>query len=239
VDVAVTPAALEPETLAGASALVIDVLRASTTMITALANGCAAIVPVAELDEAHRRAAAIPGALRGGERHGEAPPGFDLGNSPLEFTSERVRGRTLVFTTSNGTRALLAARPAAAVAIAAFVNLGAAAGWAVAQGRDVVVVCAGELGRRSLEDEVCAGALVTRLMAAVPALKPTPAAEAAAVTAQPYLEDPARLAADAPHARGLSAGGRGADLAACLTLDTHALVPIYRPNVDKIVSASG
>jgi len=181
VDVAVTPAALEPETLAGASALVIDVLRASTTMITALANGCAAIVPVAELDEAHRRA----------------------------------------------------------VAIAAFVNLGAAADWAVAQGRDVVVVCAGELGRRSLEDEVCAGALVTRLMAAVPALKPTPAAEAAAVTAQPYLEDPARLAADAPHARGLSAGGRGADLAACLTLDTHALVPIYRPNVDKIVSGSG
>ena len=133
VDVAHTPAALPAAALTGAVALVIDVLRASTTMVTALAHGCQALLPVAEVEEARRRARDLPGSLLAGERGGDPPAGFDLGNSPLEFTAERVAGRTIVFTTSNGTRALLAARPAAAIAVASFVNLGAAADWALAQ----------------------------------------------------------------------------------------------------------
>jgi 2-phosphosulfolactate phosphatase len=162
VDVALTPAALAPAALAGASALVIDVLRASTSIVTALTNGCLGVVPVGDPAEARRRAAAAPGALLAGERRGEPLAGFDLGNSPLEFTRERVGGRLVFLTTSNGTGALLAVRSAAAVAVAAFVNLGAVAAWAVAGGRDVVVTCAGERGARSLEDEVCAGLLVDR-----------------------------------------------------------------------------
>ena len=86
VDVAFTPAALPPAALAGATALVIDVLRASTTMVTAVAHGCLAMLPVAEVDEARRRARSLPGALLAGERGGDPPEGFDLGNSPLEFT---------------------------------------------------------------------------------------------------------------------------------------------------------
>jgi 2-phosphosulfolactate phosphatase len=237
IDVAFTPAALRPAALAGGTALVIDVLRASTTMVTAVAHGCLAIVPVAEVDEARRRAAGVPGALLAGERRSDPPPGFDLGNSPLEYTRERVGGRTIVFTTSNGTRALLASRPATAVGVAAFVNLTAVADWALAQGRDLVVVCAGELGTRSLEDEVCAGLLVDRLLAAEPRVDAAPAASEAAEAARPYAKDLARLAQDAPHARHLVERGRGDDVAACLTLDAFVVVPVYRADVDKVVSS--
>jgi 2-phosphosulfolactate phosphatase len=236
VDVALTPAALPAATLAGATALVIDVLRASTTMVTALAHGCRAVLPVAEVEEARRRAREVPGALLAGERGGDPPAGFDLGNSPLEFTSERVGGRTIVFTTSNGTRALLAARPAAAVAVAGFVNLAAAADWAVGQRRDLVVVCAGELGARSVEDETCAGLLVDRVLSREPEAVATPGAAEAAGAARAYAKDLAQLAQDAPHARHLTAQGRGPDVAACLTLDAFTMVPVYRADVDKVVS---
>ncbi|MGH7303751.1 MAG: 2-phosphosulfolactate phosphatase, partial [Candidatus Rokuibacteriota bacterium] len=143
IDVAPTADAVVPVELEGVTALVIDVLRASTTIITALANGCEAIVPVAEPQEARRRALAAQngGALVAGERQGEPIPGFDFSNSPVEFQSPRVRGMTVYFTTSNGTRALLAARAARAIGVAALVNVSAAARWAADLGRDVAIVC--------------------------------------------------------------------------------------------------
>ena len=235
VDVALTPAALVPRSLRGATALVIDVLRASTSIITALASGCGGVVPVGDPDDARRRASALPGALVAGERHGDPLEGFDLGNSPLEFTPERVGGRTVFLTTSNGTGALLAVRSAAAVGVAAFINAGAAAAWAVAAGRRVVVACSGDGGQRSLEDEVCAGVIVEKIRVARPDAVLGPEAEDVAGRARPYAKDLARLAQDSPWARRLGNRGRGADLAACLTLDSVAVVPVYRPNVDKIV----
>lgn len=237
VDVAPTAEAVSPAGLAHRAVLVVDVLRASTTIVAALASGCAAIVPVPDPEEARRRLAATPGALVAGERRGEPLAGFDLGNSPLEFTPARVAGRTVIFTTSNGTRALLAARAAAAVAVAGLVNLGAAAGWARAQGRDVTIACAGERGARSLEDWVCAGLLVARL--AAPEARLSEAARAAAAAAREYADDVKRLALDSAWARHLIASGRGDDVAACLVVDTATLVPVYRPDVDKIVRGCG
>ena len=238
-DVAVTPDGLDRGAVAASTVLVIDVLRASTCIVTALANGCAGIVPVGTPEEARVRQAALPGALVAGERRGEPLEGFDLGNSPLEFTRDRVAGRTIFFTTSNGTGALLAVRAAAAIGVAAFVNATAAAAWALAAGRDVVVACAGDVGHRSLEDEVCAGLLVEQVRAARPDAALGPQAEEVAGRARVYGKDLARLAQESPWARRLSNRGRGADLAACLRLDTFALVPLYRPNIDKIVSPYG
>jgi 2-phosphosulfolactate phosphatase len=174
-----------------------------------------------------------------GERRGEPLAGFDLGNSPLEFTAERVAGRMIFFTTSNGTEALLAARPAAEVAVAAFVNLAAVAAWAAAAARNVVIACAGDAGQRSLEDEVCAGLLVDRLRTIRPDAILGPEAEDAAARATVYGKDLARLARDSPWARRLSNHGRSRDLTACLTLDAFTLVPVYRANIDKIVSPYG
>jgi 2-phosphosulfolactate phosphatase len=240
VDVALTADAVTPAQLDGATVLVIDVLRASTTMIAALANGCAALVPVGDADEARRRARALgPGTLLAGERGGETIRGFDLGNSPVDCTTDRVAGCTVVFTTSNGTRALLAARRAAAVGVAGLVNAGAAAAWALGQARDVTLLCAGERGTVSLEDHVCAGLLVERLAREEPAAEPTPAAREAARRASAYGKDVARLARDSGWAQRLVRRGRGADVAACLVLDATTLVPVYLPDVDKVVSGRG
>ena len=236
VDVALTPAAVVPGALAGATALVIDVLRASTSMITALANGCLALVPVAEVDEARRRVAGLAGALLAGERGGDPPEGFDLGNSPLEFTRPRVGGRTIVFTTSNGTRALLAVRAAPAVGVAGLVNLSAAVSWALGEGRPVTVLCAGERGAVSLEDQVCAGLLVDGVLRAEPRAELTEAARAALEIGRGYGKAVARLAQDSPWARHLALAGRGEDVTACLVLDTTTLVPVL--NVDKVVVGS-
>lgn len=144
-DVAQTPSSLSSERVAASTVLVVDVLRASTTIITAIANGCAGIRPVADPDAA-RRSAREPGwetALVAGERDGEPPDGFDLGNSPLEFDGNRVRDRIVIFTTTNGTRALLAARHAARIGIASLINLSAASAWAAAHPGDIIALCAG------------------------------------------------------------------------------------------------
>lgn len=238
VDVVPTAEAAGSAALAGVSVLVVDVLRASTTIVAALRSGCAGVVPVADPDEARRRAAAAPPgqALLAGERKGEPIAGFDLGNSPLDVTPERVRGKTLILTTSNGTRALLAARPAARMAVAALVNLTAVTAWALEAGADVTVLCAGERGEVSLEDRVCAGLLVEGVLREAPgAAVSGPAAEAAAL-GRSYGKDVGRLAQDSSWARHLVRRGRGADVAACLALDTATLVPIYLRDVDKIVA---
>jgi 2-phosphosulfolactate phosphatase len=237
--VALLPEWLDREALPRSTVLVVDVLRASTTMTTALASGCLGIVPVADPAEARRRARALgASALVAGERKGRMIEGFDLGNSPLEMTSARVGGKTLVFTTSNGTGALLAARTAAAVGVGALVNLTAAAGWAHAGGRDVTVVCAGEQGRVSLEDHVCAGLLVEAVRRLEPAARLTEAAEGAVGLGRGYGKAVGRLAQDSSWGRSLAEAGRAADLEACLVLDTTTLVPVYRPDVDKVVAGS-
>ena len=238
-DVALLPQLVDRQALPTSTVLVVDVLRASTTIVAALGNGCAGVVSVADPDEAHRRAEALgAGALLAGERKGLMIDGFDLGNSPLEMTPERVGGKTLVFTTSNGTQALLASRAAAAVGVAALVNLSAAAAWAHAGGRDVTVVCAGEVGRVSLEDKVCAGLLVDALLGHEPGAELTEAARDAVDVARRYRKAPAQLADDSPWGRHLSAAGRTADLAACLVLDTTTLVPVYAPAIDKVIVGS-
>lgn len=233
IDVVPTVEAVTPDRVRGVTALVVDVLRASTTIITALANGAVAVVPVADPDEARRRAG--PRVVVAGERGGETVEGFDAGNSPVDFAQRPIEGRTIVFTTSNGTRALIGARPAAAIGIAALTNASAAAQWAAMRGGDVTVVCAGDRGRTSLEDTVCAGLIVERLRALVPDATCTPDAEDAVGTATPYEHRLDRLAEDSCWARRLVQAGNGADVRACLVLDTTFLVPVYRPAVDKIV----
>lgn len=246
IDVALTAETVAPWSVVGAAVVVIDVLRASTTIIAALASGCRAVVPVRDVAEASRQAQGQRGGvLRAGERRGEPIEGFDLGNSPVEVTPERVRGKTVIFTTSNGTRALLAARGAPAVAVGGLVNLEAAARWARDQRRDVTIICAGERGAVSLEDQVCAGLLVDRLATALPEALLTITARDASTTARPYRGDIARLRTDSPWARHLIRSGRGTDVDACLSVDTSSLVPVYlsstvSPNgVDEVVAGHG
>jgi len=224
VHVALTPGEFPALDLAGRAALVIDVLRATTSVVAACAAGCREVIPVADAAAARARATRVPGALLAGERGGDPIAGFDLGNSPLEFTADRVAGRTIVLTTTNGTAAMLAAGAAAVAGVAALTNVEAAARWAAAQGRDVTLLCSGEKGRLSLEDAVCAGVLVDRL-AAEGRIDASDAALIARRAGQYYARDLSRLVEDSTWARKLTRAGREADLAACLAFAGLDIVP--------------
>lgn len=219
--------------------MVIDVLRASTTIVTALAHGAAGVLPVADVDEARRLAAGIgESAVLGGERGGLRIPGFDLGNSPREYTRDAVAGRTVVITTTNGTAALQACRDAAEIVVGALVNRMAVADavrrLAAAAGVDRVhLVCAGTDGEITAEDVLAAGAILDAAAAADPAGRDELDAAARAALGQ-YR----RVAASADVAAAVvaefrrSPGGSNlvdlgmeADLPVAAAIDAFAVVP--------------
>ena len=153
--------------LADAVCVVFDVLRATSVMVTGLANGAAGFVPTAEISLALALRTQHPGALLAGERGGRRITAvqsggvtFDLGNSPREYVPRRIAGRTIISTTTNGTRALRACAPAQSVAAASFLNLSATADWLARQTTErVMLVCAGTAEFPALEDILAAGAL--------------------------------------------------------------------------------
>jgi 2-phosphosulfolactate phosphatase len=156
------PQTVPRERLAGSVAVVVDVLRASTTIVYALAAGCCDVRPCAEIDEARALADGMRAGrvLLAGERDGTPIPGFDLGNSPGEFTAQNCRDSTVVLTTTNGTRALLHATAADRVLVAGFVNYSAVCEQLRRDARPVCVLCAGNDGGLALEDTLLAGAFV-------------------------------------------------------------------------------
>jgi 2-phosphosulfolactate phosphatase len=173
---------MSPEDVRHCTVVVIDALRASTTIAHALAAGATEVLPCAEVDEA-RDLAARRGrwAVLGGERGGVKIDGFDLGNSPREYTPETVGNRTVVFTTSNGTRALQRCRQAKRVLIGAFVNASAVVSELESE-REIRLLCAGSDGKIAREDVLLAGMLTVDLSSRVD---------------EPYaLNDEAHLAAD-------------------------------------------
>ena len=155
------PGLFEPAELVGGVAVVLDVLRATSTIVYALAAGVKAVIPCGEIDDARRIAAQSPPGtvLLGGERHGLKISGFDLGNSPTDYTPPAVAGKTLIFTTTNGTRALIRARAARRVLVGAFLNLGVVVRLLANETGPVHIVCAGTDGQVTLEDVLCAGAI--------------------------------------------------------------------------------
>lgn len=211
------------------AALVIDVLRASTTIITALAEGAVCVVPVAEIAEVNRLAANLgAGAVLGGERNGLRPAGFSLGNSPLEYTPETVSGRTLVLTTTNGTYALARCKGAGAIGVASFRNAAAAVRWAglqLALGRELIVVCAGTRRRFTLEDACLAGLLAQLIQAEVDELVLTDGAQAAQLIWQGWQQDPLAVMQASAHGRDLAQMGFRADLEFCAQVSVVDMVP--------------
>lgn len=168
-DVVFTPVGITAADIVGRTVFVIDVLRATTTMCAALHNGARAVIPVANTEEALRIRQTIgpDDVLLAGEQNCLPIPGFNLGNSPREMSEETVRGKLIVMTTTNGTRALIAAQGAGAIYPAAAVNLslaGARAREVWERDRDLLVVCAGREQNFSLDDAYCAGRLVVEAL---------------------------------------------------------------------------
>jgi len=204
----------------GPCAIIIDVLRATTTLTVALMNGARGVVPTGTPEEALALRKARPETLACGERDGRMVPGFDLGNSPFEYTRERVAGRWLAFASTNGSLAMLAARHTRRRVPAGFVNARAVV-ERVRGEREIAIVCAGKLGGFSLEDAACAGLLVARLEAHGGVAAGAPARFARSLAPADQAETRA-LVEGAAHARDLLAMGEAyaRDLAFCAGLDT-------------------
>jgi len=183
INVHLLPALFEPDELLGGTAVIIDILRASTTICHALDAGAIQVIPCLTVDDA-RESAAVGSAVRtvlginesknillGGERGGEKIDGFDLSNTPTEYTPEVVGGKTVLFTTTNGTKALHHSSQAEVVLIGAFANLSSVISYLSDQQRPIHLVCAGTNGAITGEDVLFAGAVVAGLLENQPNLK--------------------------------------------------------------------
>jgi 2-phosphosulfolactate phosphatase len=157
-----SPALYEPELHTDSIVIVIDILRASSAICTAFANGAGAIIPVASVDEAKEYKK--KGYLVAAERDGFVLDFADFGNSPFNFTNEKVKGRTIVYSTTNGTGIINLASSAYKIVVGSFLNIGALERWIKDQEKDIILFCAGWKNRFNLEDTVFAGALAFRLM---------------------------------------------------------------------------
>lgn len=176
-DVIGTAANARPESLAGRVVVLVDVMRASSVIATALNNGCQEVIPLLTVEETRERAGSFsPGdCLTGGERGALIIEGFDLGNSPLEYTEDKVKGRSILLTTSNGTRAFLKTGSARQVLVGGFVNASAVVkrllGIVEACGDEmpgITILCAGTSDCLSLDDYLCAGLLTADIQGANP-----------------------------------------------------------------------
>lgn len=209
--------------------IVIDVLRATSTMVTALANGCQAIVPVLSPEEALQKRLMLPGALLGGEREALIIKGFDLGNSPFDYAPEKVGGKRVIMTTTNGTRAIRAAYEAPFVWMASFLNLGS-----IVQGiyrkfeefkklQGIVIFCAGTEDRFDLPDTLCAGMLINSLGSNVTV---NDLGKAAHMLYNSAKDDLTEVIRNSDHGRRLVSLGFERDLVYCSTTNILPIVPV-------------
>jgi 2-phosphosulfolactate phosphatase len=212
----------------------IDVLRATTTLAVLFARGCAGVWLAADVETA-RRFGQSTGRLICGEAGGLAPPGFDYGNSPLEFSRVDLTGREVVFATTNGTGTLRACAKGGRVFAGGFVNLTATVQSALraldepgADGGRLLIACAGTHGRFGLEDAACAGLMVRKLQSARPDTRIDDAAEGARRLFESF-DGPFEAVRASSHAQTLQELGLGDDVAFCAQLDATGVVPELRP----------
>ncbi len=230
IDVFLTPHAVTERDVHGRFVVAIDVLRACSTIVTALANGAKAVVPVSDMEAAGRLTAGLNGEgnLLGGERNGIKIEGFDLGNSPAEYTRETVEGRTIIFKTTNGTDALLKGVGAQHLVAGCFLNAGAVADLAREMEADVTLICSGWRGQVSYEDTLCAGLFVERLLGktSLPS-----ASDAARISTQLYRNAARNLfkaMAGSDHGRRLADLGAAEDVRVCSQIDVLPVLPIFK-----------
>lgn len=233
VDVFFGPHSLAPADVASRVVVVIDVLRASTTIAVALANGARTVIPLESSDAVVTRAKTFERAdvRMAGERKMLPIPGFELGNSPREFTRDAIEGKTVLMTTTNGTQAIAASQGARDVIVGSYVNFSAIAAMlrtALRGNTDIAIVCAGREHQFSLEDAGCAGRYVYHVTRRMSNVDTNDAAQACILLDRKYADNVLRLFDASEHGRALRAAGFADDLAACAEIDSYPIIPVYQ-----------
>jgi 2-phosphosulfolactate phosphatase len=229
VEVYLTGSSVSAEDVKGRTVVVVDVLRTSATIVTALVNGAREVIPVPDLGEAGRMAATLDpaGYVLGGDKGGAPIEGYPLGNSPGDFTREAVDGRTVILHTSNGTGAILACSEAETLMVGGFINASAIVKEVLRLDQDLTIVCAGWQNRVALEDTLFAGFILDQLWQGMS----PPMSDTCYIALWQFRHDRSDLSLPigrCNHAKRLEALGYGADVPVCIGIDTVPQVPYFR-----------
>ncbi|MCZ2248383.1 MAG: 2-phosphosulfolactate phosphatase [Bacteroidia bacterium] len=202
--------------------VIIDILRATSAICTAFQYGVTKIIPVASVEEATKYKQ--QGYLVGAERNAQTLDGFDFGNSPFDYMTERIKNQTVVITTTNGTQAIEAAKNAYSVVIGSFLNITALCNWLVSQNKPVLLLCSGWKNKFNLEDTLFAGA-VANTLSQIGVFKLLDAALAAKYLYLQAHENPYKFLNYSSHKERLSALGLKEDIKYCLAVDKTNVIP--------------
>lgn len=232
-----TPYQTDEFSLRGKTVVVVDVLRASTSIAHALQNGAKEVIPVTTVERAVKISGNLFGdyVLRGGERNGKLIEGFNLGNSPYEYSEEKVKGKAIIFSTTNGSHAIDKARYAREMVICGFMNISTVVRFLKELKHDFCVVCAGNNGTFSIEDAVCAGMLLQKLSIEKGLdLTLSDAALAATVLYKNLGKSIPKMIKNSEQGQFLASIGFADDLKVCSEVDTIAVLPRLVGNVIKL-----
>jgi len=227
-EVCLTPALLHLYDVKNYIVVIIDIFRATTSICYGIENGAEAIIPVAEVEECLAYQDKNPEYLLAAERNGEVVTGFDFGNSPFSYTADKVTGKTIVLTTTNGTQALYLSREAKQIVIGSFLNLTALCNWLKTTDEHILLVCAGWKYNFNLEDSLFAGAVIEQLKAAGYQLDDP--AIAANDLFQLGKHDISGYLKKTSHSERLKKLGIEKDIAFCLNTDTTTSIPVLHDN---------
>lgn len=213
----------------GKTAVVIDVLRSSTVIVTALNNGAREVVPVSTVDFAMKVSGNAFGGqtILGGERNTKKVEGFNLGNSPLEYTQEIVAGKSIILYTTNGSKAIVKAKFSENLFICCFNNLPAITNHLLKLNKDLDIICAGSNGNFNMEDAVCAGSLINEMKKQGGSLEISDSGRASLVLNKSFGKSITKLLKQTEHGKLLIDNGFTADIKECARFGTTDLIPYY------------
>ncbi len=222
-----SPAAVDELGMRGRNVVIIDVLRATTTICTALRNGAREIIPAPDIENATKILANLSSDARllGGERQGKKIDGFDLGNSPAEYLPEKVSGKSIIFTTTNGAGAIYKCRYAATALVASFVNMSAIVQTVVEIGGTWTILCSGRQGAFSVEDATCAGMIISEVQALTD-VDTEDAGLTAVILYKSFKRSILAMMKKSMHGKYLISIGFEGDLALCSDVDSVPVVPV-------------
>jgi len=220
------------ESLRNLTVIVVDVLRATSVIITALNNGAKSVVPVTSVEDALATRNNLGNVILGGERKAKKIDGFDLSNSPLEYTSEVVHDKNVVFTTSNGTKAVTKSSTADRVFIGGLLNAKAVSMKAVETERDIVIVNAGTNGVFSMDDFITGGAIINDILS-IKEYELTDIAKTALIIFKSH-QDIKSYIKEASHYKILMELGLGEDIDYCLNKDLFNIVPEFKNGIIRL-----
>jgi len=237
INVILSPANVDELYFSGKTTIVVDVLRATTTIITALMNGAKEVVPVSSVEFAMKASSNMFGGqtLICGERNTKKIDGFNLGNSPSEFTSEVIGGKSIVFFTTNGTKAIVKAKYSDEVLIGSFMNISALAKYLADSNKSFEILCAGRNSSFCLEDTVFAGKLIAEVTSLTEDVELSDSGLAAVSIAKSFGKNLKKMFTESEHGKLLIENGFAEDLKWCAKINTSSGIPVFSSNVIKLL----